>query len=150
MLSRTLFWTEKTEQYYYIPLGHTPTKTKTSQRMSREFFVGRKFLSQEWGKDLEKFVAKDWPVLCEFYKMPQGPRLQPPQRKGMDERGFLDSLNIAIGGRHSRRPATRHPGMYEAFLESGSGISQKSVRHFVAHSCVCQALLEEGLQGNRP
>ena len=115
--------------------------------MSWEFFVGRKFLSQEWGKDLEKYIARDWPVLCEYFQKPEGPRLQPPRRKGLDEKGLFQVFEYSHWRKTFKKALHATSKNVRGAFEGDQGVPQEcSAFCPTLAKCIRKALLEEGLQ----
>ena len=87
MLQRTLFWDDEQGCYFFAPQGIAPTKTAKSGRLSREFFVSRKYLSQEWSVGFNNFMANNFLDLQRATGYTDdGPDLDPPARAGLGER----------------------------------------------------------------
>ena len=61
----------------------SPVKTEKAKRLSRGYFVSRKFLSKKWSAEFSAWMETDWPILVSYYKLPaEGPTFKPPARPG--------------------------------------------------------------------
>ncbi|CAJ1351662.1 unnamed protein product, partial [Effrenium voratum] len=61
----------------FAPVGAQATKTEPQKRMSRGYFVSRKFLPASWTGVLRRYLAEDLPVLKEYFALPGGPVFDP-------------------------------------------------------------------------
>ncbi|CAJ1443036.1 unnamed protein product [Effrenium voratum] len=83
VLNRTLHWDEDAEAYFFVAAGVSPVKTEKAKRLSRGYFVSRKFLSKKWSAEFSAWMETDWPILVSYYKLPaEGPTFKPPARPG--------------------------------------------------------------------
>ncbi|CAJ1393999.1 unnamed protein product, partial [Effrenium voratum] len=83
VLNRTLHWDEDAEAYFFVAAGVSPVKTEKAKRLSRGYFVSRKFLSKKWSAEFSAWMETDWPILVSYYKLPaKGPTFKPPARPG--------------------------------------------------------------------
>ncbi|CAE7401795.1 unnamed protein product [Symbiodinium microadriaticum] len=86
VLNRTLHWSAEEDAYFFAPVGPTPRKTEKSARLSRAYFISRKFLSPEWSQNFKEFMKTYFPDLVAQAGLPStGPPLTPPAREGRNE-----------------------------------------------------------------
>ncbi|CAJ1446342.1 unnamed protein product, partial [Effrenium voratum] len=143
VLNRNLFWDSGESAYYWVPVGVTPTKTEKDKRLKRDYFVAKKFLSTAWSAELDRFMAVDYPVLCEYFELPDGPSYPDPKRAGQNERAPFRFFAYDTWRKQLKRPgkvtSTDLRGAVEQYLVDKIGahksLSQKrSFQAFVAHS----------------
>ncbi|CAJ1340038.1 unnamed protein product, partial [Effrenium voratum] len=80
VLNKTLCYDPAQSTYFFIPSGVSPTKTAKSRRLSRKFFVSRKYLSAKWSRDFDEFMKVDFqPLMTYLGQPPTGPRVSEDQ-----------------------------------------------------------------------
>ena len=143
VINRNLFWDSEAKSFFWVPVGVAPTKTEKDLRMKRDFLVKRKFLSEEWSADMLAFMEADYPTLCRYFGLPEGPAMEPPKRATIEEKApFLffsyDDWRHQVK-RVGKVTSNNMRGALEQYLleetETDKGLAKKrSFQAFLSHS----------------
>lgn len=141
MLNRTLYLDEDSGCYFFAPAGLAPVKTERVKRLSRNFFVARKFLSKRWTKEFDQFMASDFLVIVRSQGLSDaGPALKPAAKEGelapflaLDYDAFRKGIKQV-----SKATSTDVRGAAEAFLTADPEVTgqlhqRRTLERFVGH-----------------